>query len=134
MEQNYTLEEQYEMFEGDLRRLEELIGQLEFWSDECTINHKKEDVRLPEYIELNNNLEALKEQLQKFLEDHMNDEGMKDQVKAYRDAINQKLRDYQVTKEHIHNWVREIKNIYTLVMKSDVLKENKAYIDEIINS
>ena len=63
MSMNEALEEALEAFQGDVRKLDELISQLELWSDECTINHKKEEIRLPQYIELHLNLEELKEQL-----------------------------------------------------------------------
>ena len=46
---NEALETAVEAFEGNVRKLDELVSQLELWSDECTINHKKEEVRLPQY-------------------------------------------------------------------------------------
>ncbi|MEE1072560.1 MAG: hypothetical protein U0L26_09305, partial [Cellulosilyticum sp.] len=59
-----ALQMQYEEFETNIRKLDQLISQLELWSDEYTINHKKEEVRLPEYIELHLNLESFKEALE----------------------------------------------------------------------
>lgn len=125
-----NLEEQYELFEGDIRKLDELISQLELWSDEYTINHKKEEVRLPEYIELHQNLEELKGELEAFITERRNAQDEK--VEAYAEAIQNKLNAYKVTEEVIHNWVREIQNIYVIVMKSNTLQKNKAYIDEIL--
>ncbi|MEG0501179.1 MAG: hypothetical protein RR525_02975, partial [Cellulosilyticaceae bacterium] len=63
MNQNWNEEEDYELFKGDLRKLDELIAQLELWRDEKTINHKKEKIRLEEYVELSKNLYELKEDL-----------------------------------------------------------------------
>ena len=123
-------EEQYELFEGDIRKLDELISQLELWSDEYTINHKKEEVRLPEYIGLNENLEALKAQLQEFITERRcaGDE----KIEAYAESISAKLEAYKPTEAVIHNWIREIKNIYVLIMKSSILQKHKAYLDEIL--
>lgn len=125
-------EEPYELFEGDIRKLDELISQLELWSDEYTINHKKEEVRLPEYMGLHENLEELKEELQAFIDARRaeGDEG----IEAYANSIAEKLGKYKETEEVIHNWVRDIKNIYILIMKSAVLERNKAYIESIIGA
>nr|WP_307989067.1 hypothetical protein [uncultured Niameybacter sp.] len=130
---NEQLEEEYECFEGDLRRLDELISQLELWSDECTINHKREDAKLVEYVELNNNLEDLKEELNDFLAEHAQDEGKSESLKAYNNAIEEKIEKFKETQDHIHNWIREIKDIQIIVMRSETLKNNKEFIDEIIN-
>ena len=56
MNESTNLEAFYEDIEGDYRKLEELIMQLEVWSDTYTINHKKEEERLEEYMELSENL------------------------------------------------------------------------------
>lgn len=130
---NEQLEEEYECFEGDLRRLDELISQLELWSDECTINHKREDTKLVEYVELHNNLEALKEELNDFLAEHAQDEGKSESLKAYSQAIEEKIEKFKETQDHIHNWIREIKDIQIIVMRSETLKDNKEFINEIIN-
>ena len=130
---NEQLEEEYECFEGDLRRLDELISQLELWSDECTINHKREDLKLVEYVELHNNLEALKDDLQDFLAEHAQDEDKTECLQGYAKAMEEKLENFKETKEHIHSWIREIKNIQVIVMRSETLKANKEFIDEIIN-
>lgn len=130
---NEQLEEEYECFEGDLRRLDELISQLELWSDECTINHKREDTKLVEYVELHNNLEALKEGLNDFLAEHAQDEGKSESLKAYSQAIEEKIGKFKETEDHIHTWIREIKDIQIIVMRSETLKDNKEFIDEIIN-
>lgn len=130
---NEQLEEEYECFEGDLRRLDELISQLELWSDECTINHKREDLKLVEYVELHNNLENLKDELNDFLAEHAQDEGKSECLEGYAKAIEEKIEKFKETEEHIHTWIREIKDIQIMVMRSEILKENQEFINEIIN-
>lgn len=126
------IEEQYEHFEGNIRKLDELIGQLELWSDEYTINHKKEEIRLPEYIELHHNLEALKEELFTFLNQQIAHEGKTERLLKAEITICNRLADYQATEEHIHEWIREIKDIYILIAKSPVLEKNRAYLEKIL--
>lgn len=133
MIENYTLEEKYEEFEGNIRKLDELIGQLELWSDEYTINHKKEEIRLPQYIELHNNLEELKQILYVFIQERVQEEGNTERIISYQDAIKKKLEAYKEAETTIHNWIRNIKDIRVLIMKSDILKSNKEYIEEIIS-
>lgn len=134
MRDNDIIQAEYEEFEGDVRKLEELIGQLELWSDEYTINHKREEVRLPEYVELHLNLEALKEQLFAFINQQIAKEGKTEwSVKAETD-IKYRLASYRETEAHIHKWIREIKDIYILIAKSPLLEKNRAYIEEILKA
>ncbi|WP_054740206.1 hypothetical protein [Cellulosilyticum ruminicola] len=125
-------EEPYELFEGDIRKLDELISQLELWSDEYTVNHKKEEVRLPEYMDLHENLEELKGGLKAFIDERRaeNDE----KIEAYATSIVGKLEKYKETEEVIHEWIRNIKNVYVIVMKSPILEKNRAYINDIMNA
>lgn len=134
MRDNDIIQAEYEEFEGDVRKLEELIGQLELWSDEYTINHKREEVRLPEYVELHLNLEALKEQLFAFINQQIAKEGKTEwSIKAETD-IKYRLVSYRQTEAHIHKWIREIKDIYILIAKSPLLEKNRAYIEEILKA
>ncbi len=134
MRDNDIIQAEYEEFEGDVRKLEELIGQLELWSDEYTINHKREEVRLPEYVELHLNLEALKEQLFAFINQQIAKEGKTEwSIKAETD-IKYRLASYRQTEAHIHKWIREIKDIYILIAKSPLLEKNRAYIEEILKT
>lgn len=134
MSMNEALEEALEAFQGDVRKLDELISQLELWSDECTINHKKEEIRLPQYIELHLNLEELKEQL----DEEINALGEKSEIQAQVEAakahIQQQLASYKETEQVIHDWIREIKNIYVLINSSRVLEQNKEYLNTIIEA
>ena len=134
MRDNDIIQAEYEEFEGDVRKLEELIGQLELWSDEYTINHKREEVRLPEYVELHLNLEALKEQLFAFINQQIAKEGKTEwSIKAETD-IKYRLASYRQTEAHIHKWIREIKDIFILIAKSPLLEKNRAYIEEILKA
>lgn len=134
MRENDIIQAEYEEFEGDVRKLEELIGQLELWSDEYTINHKREEVRLPEYVELHLNLEALKEQLFAFINQQIAKEGKTEwSIKAETD-IKYRLASYRQTEAHIHKWIRDIKDIYILIAKSPLLEKNRAYIEEILKA
>lgn len=134
MKDNDSTQALYEDFEGEMRKLEELIGQLELWSDEYTINHKREEVRLPEYVELHFNLEALKEQLFTFINQQIVKEGRTEwSIKAETD-IKARLASYKETEAHIHQWIREIKDIYILIAKLPQLEKHKAYLEEILKT
>lgn len=130
---NETLQEIYEDFEANVRKLDQLISQLELWSDEYTVNHKKEEVRLPEYMELHLNLEAFKEELTKQMQELSQEDSLKDALAQAKAHIEERLAAYKATEEVIHDWVRAIKNPYMLINNIKVLQENKAYIESIIN-
>lgn len=134
MSMNEALEEALEAFQGDVRKLDELISQLELWSDECTINHKKEEIRLPQYIELHLNLEELKEQLDEEINALGEESEIQAQVEAAKAHIQQQLASYKETEQVIHDWIREIKNIYVLINSSRVLEQNKEYLNTIIEA
>ena len=131
---NEALETAVEAFEGNVRKLDELVSQLELWSDECTINHKKEEVRLPQYIELHLNLEALKEELKDEISTLSKEEALREAVSTQEKHIHAHLEKYKETEAIIHGWIREIKNIYVLMNQSRVLEENKDYLMNIIEA
>lgn len=133
MKLDERLEMAYEAFELNIRKLEELISQLELWSDEYTINHKKEEVRLPEYMELHLNLEAFKAELEEQIAELSKEEILKETLEQAKVRIAERLKAYEETEEVIHDWIREIKNPYMLIHNSAVLEKNKAYIEAIIN-
>ena len=125
-------EDMYEGFEGDVRKLDELVGQLELWSDEYTINHKKEEIRLPQYIELHYNLEELKKSIFAFLNQNKDDNDKKEYLDQKRLEIEHRLKEYEVTEENIHNWIREIKMLYPIIANSPILENNRDYLEQII--
>lgn len=134
MNTNWNTQEMYEsfedeIFEGDIRKLDELIGQLEVWSDIKTINHKMELARLEEYVELDQNLYDLKTKLLKFIA------GNEEQKCAatYKQMIAEKFVKYQETEDVIHQWIKDIKELEIIIMKSALLQQHKERLDEIIN-
>ena len=131
MKSNDMIQEQHENFEGDMRKLAELIGQLELWSDEYTVNHKKEELRLPEYVELHYNLEELKEQLFNVIKDQSEVEGKTEFLLNAEKESKERLANYEVTEEVIHRWIKEIKDIHVLIAKSPVLEKHREYLAEI---
>lgn len=133
MSLNETLEMALEDFEGSVRKLDELVSQLELWSDECTINHKKEAVRLEQYIELNLNLEELKEALFSETEALSKEAELEEKITELKAHINVQLEKYKETEEVIHDWIRAIKNIYVLIRSSRMLEKNEDFIMSIYN-
>lgn len=134
MDLNETLQMKYEEFEADLRRLDQLINELELWSDEFTVNHKKEEVRLPEYMEINQNFEEHKQNLVAQMNELSQEEVLKEKMNEAREYVAQRLADYQQTEEVIHDWIRAIKNPYMLLNNTSALQKYREYIESIINA
>lgn len=131
MSENKAVEEAFEMFEGDIRKLDELIAQLELWSDMYTINHKKEQTRLEEYVELANNLKELQNHLFCTLEAYIALGLTKEQGQGYKNMVEEKLKKFRETEGIIHEWIRNIENVPLLLAKSPLLNEHRAFIEEI---
>ena len=127
MNESTNLEAFYEDIEGDYRKLEELIMQLEVWSDTYTINHKKEEERLEEYMELSENLYNQEALIREKVEAHV--EGT-----SYLSRLEERMLHYKETEAIIHNWVRDIHELHIMMMRSPILKGYRDEIEAIKNA
>lgn len=130
MNENTNLEAFYEDIEGDYRKLEELIMQLEVWSDTYTINHKKEEERLEEYMELSENLYNQEALIRENVEAHVEGE----ERISYLSRLEERMLHYKETEASIHNWVRDIRELHIMMMRSPILKGYRDEIEAIKNA
>ncbi len=130
MNENTNLEAFYEDIEGDYRKLEELIMQLEVWSDTYTINHKKEEERLEEYMELSENLYNQEALIREKVEAHVEGE----ECTSYLSRLEERMLHYKETEAIIHNWVRDIHELHIMMMRSPILKGYRDEIEAIKNA
>lgn len=130
MNENTNLEAFYEDIEGDYRKLEELIMQLEVWSDTYTINHKKEEERLEEYMELSENLYNQETLIRENVEAHVEGE----ERISYLSRLEERMLHYKETEAIIHNWVRDIRELHIMMMRSPILKGYRDEIEAIKNA
>lgn len=128
MNQNWDLEVFNETFEGQMRRVDELIGQLEVWCDANTINHKKEEMRLDDYAVLSKNLyeqvAVLKEELAHFQE-HEQDETW---VATQKMKLEEKMCQYEPTEALIKDWMKEVKELQLMLINSSVLQQHREHL------
>ena len=130
MNESTNLEAFYEDIEGDYRKLEELIMQLEVWSDTYTINHKKEEERLEEYMELSENLYNQEALIREKVEAHVDGE----ECTSYLSRLEERMLHYKETEAIIHNWVRDIHELHIMMMRSPILKGYRDEIEAIKNA
>ncbi|MBU3811922.1 MAG: hypothetical protein H9893_09765 [Candidatus Niameybacter stercoravium] len=130
MNENTNLEAFYEKIEGDYRKLEELIMQLEVWSDTYTINHKKEEERLEEYMELSENLYNQEALIRENVEAHVEGE----ERIGYLSRLEERMLHYKETEAIIHNWVRDIRELHIMMMRSSILNGYRDEIEAIKNA
>lgn len=130
MNENTNLEAFYEDIEGDYRKLEELIMQLEVWSDTYTINHKKEEERLEEYMELSENLYNQEALIREKVEAHVEGE----EHISYLSRLEERMLHYKETEAIIHNWVRDIRELHIMMMRSPILNGYRDEIEAIKNA
>ena len=130
MNESTNLEAFYEDIEGDYRKLEELIMQLEVWSDTYTMNHKKEEERLEEYMELSENLYNQEALIREKVEAHVEGE----ECTSYLSRLEERMLHYKETEAIIHNWVRDIHELHIMMMRSPILKGYRDEIEAIKNA
>ena len=130
MNESTNLEAFYEDIEGDYRKLEELIMQLEVWSDTYTINHKKEEERLEEYMELSENLYNQEALIREKVEAHVEGE----ECTSYLSRLEERMLHYKETEAIIHNWVIDIHELHIMMMRSPILKGYRDEIEAIKNA
>ena len=130
MNESTNLEAFYGDIEGDYRKLEELIMQLEVWSDTYTINHKKEEERLEEYMELSENLYNQEALIREKVEAHVEGE----ECTSYLSRLEERMLHYKETEAIIHNWVRDIHELHIMMMRSPILKGYRDEIEAIKNA
>lgn len=130
MNESTNLEAFYEDIEGDYRKLEELIMQLEVWSDTYTINHKKEEERLEEYMELSENLYNQEALIREKVDAHVEGE----ECTSYLSRLEERMLHYKETEAIIHNWVRDIHELHIMMMRSPILKGYRDEIEAIKNA
>lgn len=130
MNENLSLEAFYEEIEGHYRKLDELIMQLELWSDMYTVNHKKEEERLEQYMELSENLYDQEALIRTLVEEHVSGKEKED----YLMRLEAKMLHYKETERVIHDWVRDISKLQVMIMRSPILNSYKAKIEAIKNA
>ena len=127
MDENRDLELIYEEIEGDCRKLEELIMQLEVWSDTYTLNHKKEQERLEEYMQLSENLYNQGQLIREKIEEYAKEEA----YTKYLSCLEEKMSQYKETEAVIHQWVREVRDLPIIISRSPLLNDYRAEIEAI---
>lgn len=127
MNENTNLETFYEEIEGDYRKLDELIAQLELWSDTYTINHKKEEERLEEYLGLSENLYEQENLIREAVEANVEGEA----CKKFLERLDARMLHYKETENIIHHWVRAIKDVQVMMMRSQSLYSYKETLEAI---
>ena len=127
MDENRDLELIYEEIEGDCRKLEELIMQLEVWSDTYTLNHKKEQERLEEYMQLSENLYNQEQLIREKIEEYAKEEA----YTKYLSCLEEKMSQYKETEAVIHQWVREVRDLPIIISRSPLLNDYREEIEAI---
>ncbi|OON98555.1 MAG: hypothetical protein ATN35_04610 [Epulopiscium sp. Nele67-Bin004] len=99
--------------EQQLEKIEDLVAHIELWSDDNICTHKREQQKLEEYVEMVTYFEELISACDP------------EEAKPWVNKL-------QPTTDAICDWIRDVKNIYVIIDKSDILKEHKQLLDEII--
>lgn len=137
MSLNWSLKELYhsfedEAFQSDMRKVDELIGQLNVWGDINTVNHKLEQERLEEYIAFCKQLYELQEKVYSFAGLTVTVESGNETATKYEAIIEQKFSSLAETDTKITKWISEIKELDQIIMKSELLQEHRFFLKDIV--
>ncbi len=137
MELNWSLEELYTSFKdedfiGDMKKLEELIEKTKTWIDEKTKNHEEEQQKLEEYIRLIEELLLVHEKLSNFTSLTVSIESQNETANKYNAVLEEKMSHLASSDARITKWVSEISDLERIMEVSQLLKQHKFYLQELV--
>lgn len=137
MSLNWSLNELYESFSSeafhnDLKKLDKLIEEVNTFAQEITKNHDNETKKLEDYIKLLESLGLTFEKLGSFSELTMSVESKNEEAIKYADIIDQKQSNLAEAEAKMSKWISEIKNLDACIEASNILKEYRFFLEEIV--
>lgn len=134
---DWSLNELYDSFEGeayqgDLKKLDGLIGELSNLADEITKDHNSEKEKLERYIDLTEKMSLMFEKLGVYAELIVSVNSKDELANKYADVVDQKKNDLAEPETKISKWISEIKNLEAVIESSAHLKEFEFFLKEIV--
>ena len=119
-------------YQGDLKKLDELIAQLGTLADEIVQDHNNEKEKLERYINLTETISLKFNRLGVYAELIVSVNSTHEEANKYADIVDQKQSDLAEPTTKVSKWISEIKNLEEVINSSERLKEFKFYLEEIV--
>lgn len=137
MELKWSLKELYESFQcnefkDDIKKLDCYIEKINTFADEATLNHDDEAEKLENYINTSKKFIDLVSRVGSFTSLTLSVESKNIEALKYSDIIDQKLSLLAEADTKMSKWIGTVNNLDAIIETSDLLKEHKFYLKEIV--
>lgn len=137
MDYNWNLKEIYpsfnsDEFKNDIENLKNLIEDINSWANEVVKEHKDEEKKLKEYINKFSDLDELANRLGSFVNlilsvDTKDKDGLR-----YSDILDKMMTNIVEASTKVEKYISEIKDIDSIIEKSEILREHKFILNNIV--
>jgi pepF/M3 family oligoendopeptidase len=136
MDLNWSLKEIYssfnsDEFNNDLKKLDELIENINLWAAEVAINKERLIEKLEEYVNKFGMLKNLSSKLSGFINLSISVNTQDKEALKYSDILEKKLTNLVGSSVKLERYISTIDNIDTIINQSQVLKEHEFMFKEI---
>ncbi len=137
MELKWSLKELYESFQcnefkEDIKKLDCYIEKINTFANEATLNHDDEAEKLENYINTSKKFVDLVSRVGSFTSLTLSVESKNVEALKYSDIIDQKLSLLAEADTKMSKWLGDVNNLDAIIETSDLLKEHKFYLKEIV--
>ena len=137
MELKWSLKELYESFQcnefkDDIKKLDCYIEKINTFANDATLNHDDEAEKLENYINTFKEFIDLVSRVGSFTSLTLSVESKNIEALKYSDIIDQKLSLLAEADTKMSKWIGTINNLDDIIETSDLLKEHRFYLKEIV--
>ena len=137
MQLTWSLKELYssfdsEEFKNDMKKLDECINEFSDFAEEITKNHDNEVKKLEDYVSRQTTITKLMVNLDNFISLSLSADTKNEKASKNSDLLEAKMSEIVSPTTRINKWISGIKDIDSVIEKSDLLKEHKFIIKEIV--
>lgn len=134
---DWSLNELYDSFDskayqGDLKKLDDMIRELTHMANDITLNHEDEKEKLENYINLSEKMSLAFEKLGVYAELIVSVNSKDKAANKYADIIDQKQSELAEPETKISKWISEIKALDEVINSSERLKQFEFFFKEIV--
>ncbi|HLS52597.1 MAG TPA: M3 family oligoendopeptidase [Tissierellaceae bacterium] len=120
-----------EEYKRDLRKLDQLIKEIQVWADENLSSLNGAGEKIESYINYSQTLSSLFTRLMSFANLKITVDARDEEAIQYLDRL--RIKSTEITKPEVQfqNFIKEIDNLDGLISSSDLLKEHSFYLRQI---
>lgn len=139
MNLNWSLKELYDTFEGeafqlDLKTLDEKISYKINWIKKSIEDNQQEKEKLETYIQLSQELYALKDKLNAFISLTLSVDSKNQTAVRYDAILTKKIGTLAEAETLMSKWISQVEGLEKVIETSEILKAHRFYLQEIVEA